>query len=315
MCDRTAEFKRHTDLLTSIKSYNLKTSESTLKFEPPSNRSEFNEAASEIAKGVHRTSQILQKLTKLVKNQGLFDDPTEEINNLVNRIKLDISDLNSKCDSAQSYVDTRKRSLGDNNQLAIHGVNVVSSLKSNLMNATKGFKDVLELRSSKMKGQQQRKTLLTGSSTLSPIKQLSAKSDNNQLRPFNNNIITPYSQQKLFSDNDDSYSNGNISDQQLLLAPPVDAKYFESREKAVTEVEKTINELGQLFQRLGTMISQQQELVERIDEDIESAISNTEKAQSVLQRMYDSASSNRNMYVKLFFIIAIFVLFFILFLM
>ena len=39
-------------------------------------------------------------------------------------------------------------------------------------------------------------------------------------------------------------SDGSYTQQQLLLAPPTASMYYESREKAVTEVEKTIGELG-----------------------------------------------------------------------
>ena len=41
-------------------------------------------------------------------------------------------------------------------------------------------------------------------------------------------------------------SDGSYTQQQLLLAPPTASMYYESREKAVTEVEKTIGELGTL---------------------------------------------------------------------
>jgi syntaxin 5 len=327
MADRTNEFRRLVDqfgtsVVAAASAKGMASSSSKKSLDIPSNRSQFNDAASEIARGIHRTSQVLTKLTKLVRNQGLFDDPTEEINSLVHRIKQDIGDLNSKCDSAQQYVDNRKRSLGDHNQLATHSVNVVSQLKSDLMCATKGFKDVLELRSSKMKDQQERKMKITGSSILSPIKTLGAGGSNGQHangktgKAINN---TPYAA-AAEQDMEAGYSDGNgrnhdQEQRQLLLAPPVDLQYYESREKAVTEVEKTIRELGQLFQRLGTMISQQQELIERIDDDIESSVADTERAKGVLQKAYEQVSSNSGLYTKIFFIFAIFALFFLLFLM
>jgi len=76
-------------------------------------RSAFQDAAGEIARGVHRTTQTLNKLSKLVQRQGLFDDPTEEINALIFRVKQELGELNSKCDSAQQYVDGQKASRGD----------------------------------------------------------------------------------------------------------------------------------------------------------------------------------------------------------
>ena len=126
--------------------------------------------------GIHRTSGLLTKLTQLVKRQGLFDDPTDEINNLIFRIKEDLGDLNGKCDKAQDFVDEKKRQMGPSNQYANHNTKVVSHLKTELLHKTKDFKSVLEMRSSKMKGQQQRKVALTGTGALSPMKQFAANS-------------------------------------------------------------------------------------------------------------------------------------------
>jgi len=83
---------------------------------------DFRDAAADIAKGIHRTSSTLSKLTKLVRKQGLFDDPTEEINSLIYTIKQDLDGLNSKCDVAQQFVDAKKRQLGSKNQLTSHNV-------------------------------------------------------------------------------------------------------------------------------------------------------------------------------------------------
>ena len=104
-----------------------------------------------------------------------------------------------------------------------------------------------------------------------------------------------------------------MEEQQLLLAPP--NQYFDDRLKAADEIESTIGELGQLFRRLTTMISEQQEMVERIDEDIENAVSSVDQAHGALQKAYDAAASNRGLYMKIGGILALFFLFFTVFLM
>ena len=254
-----------------------------------------------------------------MRRQGLFDDPGEEINNLIYRIKQDLDDLNNKCDSAQKYIETKKAELGgsDSKQSTNHNMKVVSQLKTNLMNTTKDFKSILEVRSSKMKDQQQRKFELTGKGALSPMTQISAnKKSNDRMKAdknyhYNNNV------------NYDAESGGSITgggsvvhgQQALLLAPPIVNQYYESREEAVTEVEKTIAELGNLFKRLSTMISEQQELVERIDDDIESSVTQANNAHSVLLKAYENVSSNGSLYAKLGGILVLFVLFFSIFLL
>eukprot|EP00428_Durinskia_dybowskii_P065843 CAMPEP_0170384080 /NCGR_PEP_ID=MMETSP0117_2-20130122/15811_1 /TAXON_ID=400756 /ORGANISM="Durinskia baltica, Strain CSIRO CS-38" /LENGTH=330 /DNA_ID=CAMNT_0010639813 /DNA_START=49 /DNA_END=1038 /DNA_ORIENTATION=- len=330
MCDRTQEFLKQVATTKPVASssglYSAKKG-----LEVPKTRTAFNEAASEVAKGVHKTSALLTKLTNLVRRQGLFDDPTEEINGLIFRIKQDLDDLNSKCDAAQQYVDGKKSMFGEVNQSAAHNVKVVSHLKTDLMHTTKDFKTVLEMRSSKMKDQQVRKVELTGKGVLSPMRSITARDQQQQSRqaeshnqkvsfgdsstsssallhrtPQKTKLPSPYGNQLYgdFNNNNNNNSSGSnafysgdvetpMEHQQLLLDPiGAESQYFDARERAVTEVERTIGELGSLFNRLATMISEQQELVERVDEDIESATTDANRAQDILMRTYEQVSSN-----------------------
>lgn len=337
----------------------------------PQTKSAFIEAASDIAKGIQNTSKVLSKLTKLVRRQGLFDDPTDEINNFVYRIKEDLNELNSKCDAAQQYVDMNKSnsSFSSNHnasQASNHSLKIVGSLKTELMNATKDFKSVLEVRSTKIKDQEKRKLELTGNSALAlamnaastPSKPPTGKHHNGsaaatpinggsstavvpgnsqQMRhrhnthlpsPYHDTPASPITSAVITfnphidlegKSNGSSTNNGNYgneSHQQLLLAPPpASLQYYEAREQAIGEVEKTIHELGSLFKRLAGMIAEQQEMVERVDEDVENAISNADNAHTILTNMYDNASSNRGLYTKIIGILILFIIFFVLFLM
>eukprot|EP01038_Epipyxis_sp_PR26KG_P010229 gene10229-13761_t len=337
MSDRTQEFIECTKLFRN-NSLGLSNDLNRAKGNPkslanvPKTKTAFNEAAAEIAKGVHRTSGLLTKLTNLVRKQGLFDDPTEEVNNLIYRIKQDLLELENKCDLSQQYIDNNKNK--QQNQSIAHNDKVVSHLKSDLKVAANDFKNVLELRSSKMKDQQQRKMEIGGKGSLSPFRQIESSliSNNNgsntklsaQQQSNNKNgsskFASPYadfSNTKMAAYNGNSmpYAFEQQQQQQLLLPPIADNQYYDAREKAVTEVEKTIGELGQLFKRLATMISEQQEMVERIDEDVENAVSNADKAHNILLKTYEQVSSNRSLYMKLGAIFAIFILFFVLFLL
>jgi len=198
------------------------------------------------------------------------------------------------------------------NQAASYSVNVVGQLRSDLMNKTKDFKSILEVRSSKMKNNQDRKVKLTGNAVMSPMRQLAATANSKEHHsPQKPKFYNPYA--TLDSNDPES---GLPAEQQLLLAPPTEnLQYYASREQAVDEVQKTIHELGTIFHRLASMISQQQELIERVDEDVETVISNTGKARNILIKAYENASSNRGLYTKIFAIMTIFVIFFIIFLL
>lgn len=361
MCERTQEFQ---SLVSKVSDTSSSAKANAASSDPSRSKTAFNEAAGEIARGIHTTSALITKLTNLVRRQGLFDDPTDEINKLILRIKQDLEDMNAKCDAAQVFIESKKSMFSSEvNQSSAHNVKVVSHLKGDLMNTTKDFKSILEMRSVKMKDQQVRKVELIGKSMLSPLRSIehaaaaaaytsmgaaakssfssssSSKVTANGAGPHaegsrgRGGIRSPYAQLNPYSsqlqhqvsadqryasadtDGDSSRPDHQIEQQMLLLDPVSDSHYFESREKAVTEVERTIGELGQLFNRLATMISAQQELVERVDEDVESAIDNATNAQNVLMKAYEKVSSNRAMYMKIFAILGVFALFFVLFLM
>lgn len=63
------------------------------------------------------------------------------------------------------------------------------------------------------------------------------------------------------------------------------------------------------------MISEQQALVERIDEDIETSVMNTDLAHKELIKSYDSISNNKKFAMKIIGIIVAFIIFFVIFLM
>lgn len=216
--------------------------------EIPTNRSAFHNTTQEIASGIHRTTATLSELTKLIRKQGLFDDPTEKINNMIVRIKEDIADLNFKCDAAQQFVENCKKQHTMPNQAANHSLNVVSSLKTELLHATQGFKTALELRSTKIKDQQEKKFQLAGPSTISPLNQMRPPitPEKTTLAPQPSKVmalpspytqLSPYSQQ---TNQQDESVNPRQQQQMMLIQPPVQYQYYEQRQEAVDEVTKTI---------------------------------------------------------------------------
>jgi len=349
MCDVTNDLKSlisKSDLSTSAA-----LSSSSVK-SPLNGVSPFHSAAAEIGRGIQRAESHVTKLKELINQQGLFDDPVDEINKLIFRVKQDLDALNQKCDDAQTYVDHRTAELGSQSHLVIHNSGMVSQLKLNLMGATKIFKSILEIRSSKVKDQQTRKEQLTGRSLLSPSqltknmqdKTSSSKTNSNNTQNIKLGLPNPYEMNmhpsmqgkghgkaKAHSEeyNQDStddepagYSAGHnlgttaSQSQRLLLAPPIASQqYYSDRENAVTEVEKTIVELGTLYQRLGNMLTDQQSLVERIDDDIEMAAGNAEAGGEQLMKAYQTQTENKNLYWKLGGIATVFTLVFTIFLL
>ena len=121
---------------------------------------QFNAAAAEIAREIRRTSSQLEALTKLVQKKSLFDDKSEQINQLTGEVKLSIANLNAKSNSLEQFVRSQQAAVGAK-QAVVHSVRVVDQLHGNLKDTTKQFMGVLEVRTASMKQQQARKSQLT----------------------------------------------------------------------------------------------------------------------------------------------------------
>jgi len=88
--------------------------------------------------------------------------------------------------------------------------------------------------------------------------------------------------------------------------------YIQSRSTAIESIESTIAELGQIFSQLATMVAEQRETVQRIDADTLDIASNVSGAQRELLKYYASISSNRWLMLKVFGVLIVFFLVFIL---
>ncbi|GAA5974690.1 hypothetical protein JCM11641_007224 [Rhodosporidiobolus odoratus] len=91
-----------------------------------------------------------------------------------------------------------------------------------------------------------------------------------------------------------------------------DDQYLSSRSTAIETIESTVAELGQIFSQLAHMVAVQGEQVTRIDADTEDIAANIGGAQSELLRYYASVSSNRWLMMKVFGVLIVFFLLFVL---
>jgi syntaxin 5 len=76
-------------------------------------------------------------------------------------------------------------------------------------------------------------------------------------------------------------------------------------------VEQTIVELGSMFQQLATMIKEQEEQIQRIDSNIDDVDINVNQAHSELLKYFQSVTSNRWLMIKVFMVLIVFFIVFI----
>lgn len=108
--------------------------------------------------------------------------------------------------------------------------------------------------------------------------------------------------------------------QQMQLVQQQD-QYLSQRGQAIESIESTIHELGSIFQQLAQMVSEQAEtvqryrfcyghdlLIHRIDANTDDIVTNVGGAQRELLKYYARVVSNRWLMIKIFGVLIIFFL-------
>ena len=76
-------------------------------------------------------------------------------------------------------------------------------------------------------------------------------------------------------------------------------------------IESTISEIGGMFSKLSTMIKEHEEHIIRIDSHVDDVEMNVTEAHSELLKYFASVTSNRWLMVKIFFVLIVFFVVFI----
>ncbi|GLJ18964.1 hypothetical protein SUGI_0339150 [Cryptomeria japonica] len=331
--DRTSEFQSLTERLKKTQTPD---GSEYGRASTPANSvgSDFNKRASRIGLGIHETSQKIARLAKMTKKTSMFNDPTMEIEELTAVIKQDITALNAAFSDLQALQSSE---IGDSNcskDSATHFTTIVDDLNGRLKGITKELKDVLITRSENLKAHDNRRQIFSSNTSRGnpfaqqrPIGSTRSSITNSKPPPWTNGstFSTPLPTSRMPSIDNSSNSqlrrrigvDGTASIQmdrqmQQHLIQPQDTQ-MHSRATALQNVESTISELGNIFTQLATMVAQQGELAIRIDDNMDDTLSNVEGAQGALLKHLSRISSNRWLIVKIFFVIIIFIVIFIVF--
>ncbi|XP_072106892.1 syntaxin-5-like [Mobula birostris] len=263
-------------------------------------RSEFTVMAKRIGKDLSNTFSKLEKLTILAKRKSLFDDKAVEIEELTYIIKQDINSLNKQIAQLQDFV--RAKGSQNGRHLQTHSNTIVVSLQSRLASMSNDFKSVLEVRTENLKMQRNRREQFS----LATVSSLPPSAANG----YGGSVLLK----------DDARSSGDVaidmdarSSQQLQLVDEQDS-YIQSRADTMQNIEATIVELGSIFQQLAHMVKEQEETIQRIDANIEDTQLNVEAAHSEILKYFQSVTSNRWLMIKIFLILAVFFVVFVVFL-
>ncbi|XP_076442644.1 syntaxin-5-like [Babylonia areolata] len=272
-------------------------------------RSEFTQIAKHIGKDLSNTYTKLEKLTILAKRKSLFDDKPVEIQELTYIIKQDIKSLNEQIAQLQTLAKSQKTQNGHRHHLETHSNSVVVALQSKLATMSNDFKQVLEVRTENLKHQKNRREQFSQSAvSATPTLPPSA------LQGHHTGSVLLH---------DEASHGGDVAidmdgldrtpfQQQLQVIQDQDA-YIQERADTMQSIETTIVELGSIFQQLAHMVKDQEEMVQRIDSNVDDATVNIESAHSEILKYFQSVSSNRWLMIKIFAVLIVFFIIFIVF--
>lgn len=320
--DRTSEFHQTIRAFQSRMNTPSPPTTATKAKQNLENRSKFMLIAKKIGKDLTNTCIKLEKLTDLAKKRSLFDDKPKEIQDLTFSIKQDINNLHSEISRLQEFVKTTKEN--DKKNMQKHSSNVVYTLQSKLANVSKDFKHVLEVRNENLKHQSERGEQYFSKKTLDPSSAASMFAPPKMPGSTMGKSVLLYDGQatsglangavKPSGASDETVLNMDLIQKQQMqkrLIINEEESYIRDRANAMQTVESTIVELGTMFNQLATMIKEQEEQIQRIDSNIEDVDINVSEAHTELLKYFQSVTSNRWLMIKIFFVLIVFFVVFI----
>ncbi|CAG7915712.1 unnamed protein product [Penicillium olsonii] len=283
-------------------------------------RSEFARRARDIGRGITGTMAKLQRLAELAKRKSLFDDRPVEISELTYVIKQDLAGLNQSIASLQALTHAQhpKSNRSKTDQEGEHNDNVVVMLQGKLADVGASFKEVLEVRTKNIQASRTRtENFVSSVSSKSQNALDTQRSDSPLYNPAGRRTPQPGYQGNssdlltLEPSNPSPLGRPSFqSDQQLMVMEEGESSntYVQARGEAIEAIERTISELGGIFGQLAQMVSEQSEMIQRIDANTEDVVDNVQGAQRELMKYWTRVSGNRWLVAKMFGVLMIFFL-------
>lgn len=289
-------------------------------------RSEFARNAATIGRGISSTVAKLERLAQLAKRKTLFDDRPVEIAELTYVIKQDLAGLNQQISQLQqlsrSVIGAAPKRGPGAEQESEHNKNVVVLLQGKLADVSVNFKEVLEVRTKNIQASRSRTENFVSSVGNQGAADPSRRTDSPLYAPPSRGrspkpgAYGNAGGQDILSldpapgSSGASALRGPQSNQQLLMmeeAQPTNT-YISQRGEAIEAIERTIGELGGIFGQLAQMVSEQSEMIQRIDANTEDVVDNVQGAQRELLRYWSRVQGNRWLVAKMFGVLMIFFL-------
>lgn len=260
---------------------------------------EFMRISQECSHRIGNSCDKLKQLTQLARQKTVFDDG--QLSRLIGDIRQDICETKSQLDYIQSKYQPKQK----------HSENIVVTLQQRLANITSDFKSALEIRSKSIQEQNERQERYSRPTTNNSSSLQMSRFDNNN-GPLLLDMGAGPSSSRHYNEEQPQYQQQlQIQQQQTLLHD--DQIDLSERADKMHLIESTIVELGTVFNQLATMVQTQGETITRIDMNISETTDNVEAAHDALLRYFASINSNRWLILKVFGILFLFFILFVVF--
>lgn len=266
---------------------------------PSGDETEFYRITTTMGQRLNVTQQRITQVEKLVKQKGIFEDHTAEIQAATYEIRQSIVEMNTQLDAIERAALGNASSVGPH--VVAHYRSVIQALRARVGEATIQLKHILELRAQSMKSQEDRRGLYSHSHTSPHGSGFFASDD-------------PECGGTAGSEGETLMPPGQKTMTQLFRTRQFQPLYHTARAEAIENVQHMIGELAQIFNRVASLVTAQEELAIRIEDDMSSALHNLQQGEAHLAKYLRSISSNRTLIIKVFAVLLFFVMFFILFL-
>lgn len=272
---------------------------------------DFHQQAASLSRDIANTSQLLSELTQAVRQKSIFQDDAK-VNNLVVRIKSSVENLHSRLETAERSLRNSKKS-----QAGQEASNLVTTLQTEFAETASSFQKVLQQRTENMK---ENETMQKQIYDMEDIPDMSMPQPvslpsldlTSGLMAAGEPTGGPnsyYGGQAPLTPLDIQRMDEEQGLQQALIPPD----YLQARADAMSTVESNIVELGTIFQKLAGLVQEHKEMVQRVEDNVEDANANIFQSMNVLTDTLENLRSNRSLAIRVFSVLVVFIITFIIF--
>lgn len=247
------------------------------------------ERCSQILTEITEANSNLKSLEQMSKTSSPFNDTHLKYNKIGQAIESTIKGLEKQL----SLIETKELKHLNNFQNKIV-TNTVETLKMRLEDLSIRYQKFLKTQGDTIRTIEKRRANLVNSDSRK-------KNKRNNIEDIYSSLPEQDPEDNTgFQETVQSYKSGNN-------------EYYKERNTAVQHIEKAMTDMASMFNRISQMIYRQGEMIERIDNETTISLSNINKAEHEVHELKKDVQSNRKLLLKVFAIIILFIVFYILF--